>query len=274
MTIGITGASGFIGSHLVKALDGSGHKYIDIARADILKPETYRGLTSVVFCAGLSDPKSDPDALIKANADLPVKSAKLAASQNVGHFIFLSSIYALLGAEQPFLEDTAPRPIDPYGQSKANAELGLSHLSDIKRSIVRPPLVYGKGAGGNIAKLLKLSDLQIPLPFGAIDNKRSAVSIDNLVSALLFLTQQDQLDFDYQVYHVADQQSYSTQQLMTKIAHIAGKHPYFLSIPPSLLMFGLRCLGLKKMADQLCGDLTLEAHKLNAMGWHPSEHSR
>src|SRR5690606_33122416 len=103
-------------------------------------------------------------------------------------FIFVSSI-GVNGAQsaRPFRWDDSPMPVASYAQSKQKAEIRLWELvkgSDMELVIVRPPMVYGPSAPGNFKRLVSLIDCRIPLPFGSIVNKKSFVSIYNLVDFL------------------------------------------------------------------------------------------
>ena len=119
--------------------------------------------------------------------------ARLAAQSGVKRFVFLSSIKVngeLTTPGNPFTPDDEYVPNDPYGLSKYEAEQGLLALAKetgMEVVIIRPPLVYGPGVGGNFLSMIKWMSRPVPLPFGAIYNKRSLVALDNLVSFISFV---------------------------------------------------------------------------------------
>ena len=114
--------------------------------------------------------------------------ARLSADAGVKRFIFLSSIKVngeTTDANNPFTADDTYVPDDPYALSKYEAEQGLLALAkqtDMDVVIIRPPLVYGPGVKGNFSVMMKWVNRPVPLPFGAINNQRSLIALDNLVS--------------------------------------------------------------------------------------------
>ena len=98
--------------------------------------------------------------------------------------------------------------------------------------IIRPPLVYGKGVKGNFAKLLKLTSLSIPLPLASIKNKRSMVSIENLVS--LITTCLVHPNAANEVFLVSDDCDLSTPELLNLIAKIGGFRSIVFRFPKNL----------------------------------------
>ncbi len=157
----------------------------------------------------------------KINVDGTLNFATQAASEGVKRFIFLSSI-KVNGEEsiagKPFTEKDEASPSDDYAHSKYEAECGLLELS--KRSsmevvIIRPPLVYGPGVQGNFASLIKILQKGIPLPLGAINNKRSLIALDNLVDFILTCTNHPAAK--NQVFMISDGQDISTTELLKRL---------------------------------------------------------
>ena len=127
---------------------------------------------------------------LNINTHATLNLAKQAANEGVKRFIFISSI-KVLGEKSdfghPFNSTDQFNPQDPYSVSKVEAEIGLQKLmeeTNMEVVIIRPPLVYGRGVKGNFAKLMKLIALPFPLPLGSVNNKRSLVSIENLVDLI------------------------------------------------------------------------------------------
>ena len=125
----------------------------------------------------------------KVNCDATLALARLAAEAGVKRFIFLSSIKVngeTTDANNPFTaDDDMHVPDDPYALSKYEAEQGLLALAkktNMDVVIIRPPLIYGPGVKGNFSVMMKWVNRPVPLPFGAINNKRSLIALDNLVS--------------------------------------------------------------------------------------------
>jgi len=112
---------------------------------------------------------------------------RAAAQAGAGRFIYLSSIKAMGEATspgRPFRVDDPPRPEDAYGRGKLATEqaLAVAAQTEIELVVVRPPLVYGPGVGGNFRALLWLAASGLPLPFAGLDNHRSLLARDNLVA--------------------------------------------------------------------------------------------
>jgi len=186
----ITGASGFIGSYYLKhskwtkqLLPVSLRK---VAISEINWNEATRPISAILHLAGKAHQMEPiPDQIyFDINRDLTLDLAKTAKANGVSHFIFVSTVkvFGESRVDGILSADSPCHPEDPYGQSKYEAEILLKELEDehFKVAIVRPPLVYGPAAKGNIERLNKLIDLGIPLPLGGIQNRRSMVSLERL----------------------------------------------------------------------------------------------
>jgi UDP-glucose 4-epimerase len=178
MRIALTGATGFIGGHLLAALTRAGHDPIVLSRGDLSRPTArLEGAHALIHVAAIAHARgTDRTAYDAANRDLPLRLADAARSIGVTRFVFVSSINA------------ATRPDTPYGASKAAAERGLLAMPGLEPVIVRPPPVYGPDARGGFALLVRLAASPLPLPFGGTRNRRTIIAVDNLVDALLFAT--------------------------------------------------------------------------------------
>ena len=162
-------------------------------------------------------------------------------------------------------------PTDPYAISKAEAETGLLALaerSEMEVVIIRPPLVYGPGVKGNFASLLKLVETGLPLPLGAIHNKRSLVALDNLVD--LIITCVDHPAAANQTFLAADGEDLSTSDLLRRLAIAMGRPSRLIPVPAGLLLLGATALGKKAMARRLLGSLQVDISKTEeTLGWMP-----
>jgi len=249
MRILVTGATGFVGTHVVAHLRKSGHEVVlgvrrsqmsetaaavSVVSSDSGQDELHRavnGVEAVVHLAArvhvMHDTAVDPSAEFeKVNTAWTDRLAMAAKSAGVRRFVFLSSIKVNGEStrDHPFSATDDVDPRDPYGRSKWLAEQALSRLADdyFRVVVLRTPLVYGPGVGGNFVRLLGLVRSGIPLPLGGISNRRTMTSISNLVDAILYSIEAPL--GDYTLALVADGESYSTPGLLREIA-LASRRP-------------------------------------------------
>lgn len=297
MNILLTGATGFVGSRLADVLlHRTSHQLTSAVRrqgsvvcgqevvVDSLTVDTdwSKALLSqevVIHAAArahvMSDQSSDPIVEYrKVNVEGTLNLARQSVEAGVKRFVYISSIK--VNGEQtapgkPFTERDAPAPSDPYGVSKMEAEEGLMELAqntELEVVILRPPLVYGPGAKGNFASMLNLVKRQLPLPLGAVNNKRSLVALDNLVD--LIITCVDHPAAANQVFLVSDGHDASTTELLRAVARAMGKSSRLLPIPSDVLMIGAAVLGKKAVAQRLLGSLQVDISKArDLLDWEP-----
>ena len=237
----ITGATGFIGRNLCKQATKEGwsvrpavrHSGIlggvvvgDLAE-NIDWSSVLEGVDIVVHLAArvhvMQDSVSNPlEEFRKINTEATLNLAQAAAESGVKRFIYLSSIKVngeITDNESVFTEKDEFIPTDPYALSKYEAEQGLLILAEETQMdvvIIRPPLVYGPGVRANFLSMMKWVYKGIPLPFGAIQNKRSLVALDNLVSLILVCIKHPAAA--NQVFLVSDENDLSTTELLTIIS--------------------------------------------------------
>jgi nucleoside-diphosphate-sugar epimerase len=220
---------------------------------------------------GATDPLAE---FRKVNVEGTLNLARQAVEAGVKRFVYLSSIK--VNGEQTskgssFSEEDTPAPEDSYGISKMEAEQALRELSrdsDMAVVIVRPPLVYGPGVKGNFAKIIKLVEKGLPLPLGALHNKRSLVALDNLLD--LIVTCIDHPAAANQVFLAGDGQDISTTELLQGVGQVMGKPVRLVPVPNGMLMFGAGLLGKKAVAQRLLGSLQVDISKArNLLGWEP-----
>lgn len=291
----VTGGSGFVGSALIKRLLSEHRDILAVGRSDVNLPvETVKvssfselgalgqrlgSIDVVVHCAArahiMNDNTVDPLAEYrKVNVDGSLNVARHALEAGVKRFLFVSSI-KVNGEHtppgRPFTEEAAPAPEDPYGISKYEAERELQALcaeTDMELVIIRPPLVYGPGVKGNFASMIRLMEKGLPLPLGAVRNKRSLVALDNLVD--LIVTCVDSPAAANQVFLAADGQDISTTELLRNVANAMGKPARLLPVPSGLLMLGASLFGKKAVAKRLLGSLQVDISKARELlGWQP-----
>ena len=282
MKILITGQNGFIGKALFNLLQQQGHKVHGTVRSeqktdkDIVAvgdissttnwTEVLKDIESVIHLANrahvLNDKAKDPLTVFRqVNVDGTIQLAKQAVESGVKRFIFVSSIKVNgeFTDQKPFNVNDRPDPQDPYAISKLEAENALrkiSKKSSMEVIIIRPPLVYGQGVKGNFQRLTRLVELGVPLPFASINNKRSLISLDNLIQILAKSISYPALA--NQILLVADEQDLSTPELIRKIATSINKPVRLFHFPPNLLKILGKLIGQSKLIERLCENLQID----------------
>lgn len=208
----------------------------------------------------------------KTNCEMTLHLARVAAAAGVKRFVFLSSIgvHGVI-SKKPFTISDDPAPSEDYSISKLEAEIGLKEIAQatgMEVVIIRPPLVYGINAPGNFRKLAKLADRNLPLPLGAINNRKSLVALDNLVD--LIVTCIYHPNAANETFLVSDGHDLSTTELLTLMTLAAGKQPWLVPVPMSVINWGATVLGKKAVFDRLCGSLQVDiTHTKDTLGWTP-----
>ena len=170
-----------------------------------------------------------------------------------------------------FSEKDVPGPQYPYGISKWEAEQALRDVAantDLEIVILRPPLVYGFGVKANFRSLMKWVRRGVPLPLGAVHNKRSFVALDNLVSFIIHCI--DHPKAANEVFLISDGENVSTTELLQKMARAFGKRSFLLPVPVWLMTFVAGLLGKRDVSDRLFGSLQVDSSKArDLLGWKP-----
>jgi len=213
----------------------------------------------------------------RINCDTVLELVKLAANAGIKRFVFLSSIKVNGESTRPgesFTADSHYIPDGPYGLSKYEAEKGLLEIaknSDMEVVIIRPPLVYGPGIKGNFASMISWVKKGIPLPFGAIYNKRSLVALDNLVDFIILCARRDKSPkAANEVFLISDGGDISTSELLRKVAKSYGVKSRLIPIPESWMQFVLKILGKSGISNRLFGNLQVDSSKARELlGWNP-----
>ena len=295
MKVLITGATGFIGAPLTAALTDAGYQVRAAVRdrrgrsfppgAEIaLLPDLagavdwtplVTGIDTVVHLAGIAHVGPEiPDAIYdRVNHLATATLAGAAARAGVRKFVFMSSTRAQAGAQSraPLTESAEPRPTDAYGRSKLAAEAAV-RASGLPSTILRPALVYGPNPKGNLASLMRLAALPLPLPFGAFANRRSLLAFDNLIAAVRFALEDKRAENE--TFLVADPDAISVAELIALLRASAGRRPSLVPLPPALLSAVLGLIGKRDMVERLAGTLIAEPTKLLAAGWRPVTDTR
>jgi len=223
----------------------------------------------------MHDTASDPLAEFrKINTTGTLNFAIQAANAGVKRFIFISSIKVngeMTTNGIPFQVEFPTPPTDPYALSKYEAEHGLLSLAKntgMEVVIIRPTLVYGPGVKGNFAVMIKWLLTGIPLPLGMINNQRSFVALDNLVSFIMLCITHPRAANE--VFLISDGEDVSTTQLLQKIARAFNKRALLLPIPVICLQLTARLIGQSDKAGRLFNCLQVDSSKASdLLGWHP-----
>lgn len=290
----LTGTTGFIGTALRARLIRDGRRVHAAVRRVGGAPlefciggidaktdwsEALKGCRTVIHLAArvhvMRDGAADPLAEFrKVNVEGTIRLAWQAAAAGVHRFVFLSTIKVngeATARDRPFLPEDVPAPEDAYGVSKLEAELALQEVctsTGMEFVVIRPPLVYGPGVGGNFRSLLGWIQRGIPLPFGAIDNRRSLIAIENLVDLISVCARHPAAA--NQVFLVADGKDVSTTELLLKVAHAYGRKARLIPIPSLWLGCCAALLGKKKEVDRLLGSLVVDSTKAqDLLDWRP-----
>ena len=293
MRVLVTGAGGFVGSAVVKRLLADGVEVAGATRRPAGEPwqskspdlgphADWRALLAgaevVVHAAArahvLSETAGDPLSVFREiNTAGTAALAAQAAEAGVRRFIFLSSI-GVNGnrTTQPFTESDRPQPREPYAVSKLEAEQALwrtAAQTGMEVVVLRPPLVYGPGAPGNLGRLVAAVRRGALLPLGAVThNRRTLVGLDNLVDLVtVCLTHPAAAG---QVFLAGDAEDLSTTDLLRRIARSFGVPPRLLPAPVWLLRTGGTLLGRSSTIRSLCDSLQVDIAKArNLLGWAP-----
>jgi UDP-glucose 4-epimerase len=287
----VTGATGFVGRYLLPVLERNGWA----VRAAVRRPSGLQnevvvdsigagtdwraalaGVDAVVHLAARVHHPNDRDAeqlYRDLNIDGTLQLAHGAIAAGVKQFVFASTalVYGRNNdGRPPFSEDDELTPHNPYSRSKVEAEAGLKSLAQghaMGVTVVRPPLVYGAGAKGNFALLVKAARLGVPLPFAAIRNRRAFVSVQNLASFIASRLSGASRGFD--IFLVADEEQVSTPEFFKRLAKTAGGKARLVPAPAPLLGALLALGGRPDARQSLIGSLELNIAKALSTGWRP-----
>ena len=281
MLILLTGASGFVGSAILKTAQRRSIKIRPVYRSlDSVKGQPEAALVSgldsaadwfkalhgvdvVIHAAArahvMREAALDPLAEYRRiNVEGTVNLARQAAVAGVRRFVFISSIKVngeATALGHPFTADDSPAPEDAYGVSKAEAEAKLKQVAQetgMEVTIIRPPLIYGPGVKGNFVSLINWVGRGLPLPLGAVThNRRSLVGLDNLVNLILVCV--DHPKAANQIFLVSDGEDLSTADLLRKISGALGRPARLLWVPLGLIPFMAGLVGKRRFLNACLG---------------------
>ena len=294
MNILVTGASGFVGGHLCDYLIKHNVKFKAVVRKNINTLVNYQlifdqidaqtnwkkaleGVDVVIHLAGRAhvmdkSTKESYQEYASINVEATKNLAMQAAECGVKRFIFTSSI-GVNGnsSETPINEAQHENPQEHYAVSKYEAEKVLRVIAsetNLDVVVIRPPLVYGLGVKANFKKLIMLSELKFPLPFGAIDNKRSLIYVENLIDFIMLCVTHPKAAIE--TFLVSDDDDVSTTKLIQTVAGSEGNKPLLMPVSPTLLKIIFFLFGKKTMHVKLCCSLYADIAKAKSvLGWKP-----
>lgn len=255
MRVLVTGAGGFVGGALVPALAARGHDVRTLARDAAAEP-ALAGCDALVHLANLAHARFGREALRRVNIEGTVRLAAAAAAQGVRRVLYLSSSKA---------DPACGEPQDAYGESKLAAERQLAELAartGLEVVVLRPPLVYGPGVKANFLALLRAIARGVPLPFAALDNRRSLVFMANLCDAAGLCLETPRAAG--RTYAVSDGEPVAVADLCRRIGAALGRPARLFAVPRGVLALapGLRALTHTLVVD----DSALRAET----GWRPA----
>ncbi|KJS01665.1 MAG: hypothetical protein VR65_07900 [Desulfobulbaceae bacterium BRH_c16a] len=292
----VTGATGFIGKRLCEVLENRG---CDVKRIIRNSESQYKpgkcvaiggmdgntnwtklvaGYGCVVHLAArvhvmANVSRKSQDKYWQTNVSGTLRLAHQAVAVGVQRFVYMSSIKVNgeTTYEEPFRPEDDTAPVDFYGQSKHLAEKGLQEIAaetGLEVVIIRPPLVYGPEVKANFLRLLKWVHNGVPLPFGAVDNKRSFVYVDNLTDFIIKCVVHPAAAGE--TFLVSDGVDLSTSELIQKLAFYMNYSARLIPVPIGLLRLSARALGRTAQFERLCGSLQVDISKAERLlDWHP-----
>ena len=292
----ITGASGFVGQRLVKALKQQDVYVVGVGR-ELIRSEADIFYAVPDFTANKTWQKPLKDCAVVVhlaarvhvmhekvinpltefrlvNVEGTLRLAQEAANAGVKRFIFISSIKVngeFTEIDKPFTAQDAANPQDAYAISKYEAEQGLlliAQQTGMDVVIIRTPLIYGAGVKANFASMFKAVKREIPMPLGAIHNKRSFVYVGNLVSLIESCINHPAAK--NQIFLVSDGHDLSTTELLQACATALGVRSRLLAVPQNLIKGCAAILGKQSVAQRLCGNLQVDISKTyTLLNWKP-----
>lgn len=295
MRVLVTGATGFVGKFLCEALRRRGDEVIRVVRR---QPSGSDLLVSDIGPATDWRPAVDlkPDAVVHLAARVPGRNeslnvslsefrkvnvegtrnlARQLAAGGINRLVYLSSIKVCGESSEPGMalkEDAPASPCNPYAISKCEAEQALLEMARdgaMEVVIIRPPLVYGPGVGGNFATMVRLASSGFPLPLGGVqNNRRSLLGLENLADLIIICLRHEAAV--NQIFHASDGQDLSTADLLRSIGDAVGRPVRLLPVPVSLLRVAARLIGAPDVHQRLCGSLQVDSEKARQLlGWAP-----
>lgn len=277
----VTGASGFIGTYVMRALSEAGEYPVGLCRKptkglvhgfDLENPGDYsqvlKGAKAVVHCAarvhGKEDKKTELEDHLKANRDGTADLVKQAEAAGVETFVFLSTIavYGVNSSAQAIALNHPENPNTAYGQAKFKAERSVT-ASKMRSVILRVPQVYGPNGPGVWRRMLKLANSAYPLPFDYVGNRRSMIAVQNLADLIRHVVQDETVP---QLILATDQHDIGTTQIMSDLRKAFGRPRRLFTAPLPLFKLAAALVRRPYLFETYFGSLRFEPTEC---GWSP-----
>ena len=294
MRVAITGSDGFIGTNLIKALETKTYEIRKLVRFKALKSEdtlnignissktdwshSLKDIDCIIHCAGLAHNLKTSSQNLNSFKEINVLGtlnlAEQAVKAGVSRLVFLSSVKVngdKTYLDKPFLIGDAPNPEGAYANSKWEAEKGLHKFAskfNLEIVIIRAPLVYGPGVKANFLHLLKGVSKGLPMPLSSLKNKRSFISIDNLVSVLVSCIEKPQANGE--TFFVSDDFDISTTFLVESLAALMNRPSRLFYLPKRALHLGGLLSRKENLIQSLIDSLQVDiSHTKKVLNWAP-----
>ena len=292
----VTGAAGFIGAALCPLLVARGHRVVAATRRPIPAapgteplavgeigpntawsgsdwPSALAGVEAIIHLAQRAHAGPDPAALAAEPAAVAAL-LRAGAAAGVKRLVLVSSVKAMGEATapgRPFGADDEPHPEDSYGRAKLASERAARETArdaGVELAIVRPPLVYGPGVKANFRALIALAGSGLPLPFAAVDNRRSLIFRDNLADLLVLAAVHPAAAGT--VLLARDGEDLSTPALIRALAAGLGRRARLFPVPGAVLAALRRAPGIGAKLSRLTLSLQVDDGATRALlGWAP-----
>lgn len=266
-TILLTGATGFLGVNLLNSLEKKGYNVKSLNLRLKWSIEDFEKVNVIIHLAGKAhdlENVASPELYYEVNYNLTKELYDAFLKSNVDVFVYMSSVKAVADTVHEILtEDEVPNPLTHYGKSKLMAENYIvnSNLPFGKSFyVLRPCMIHGPGNKGNLNLLYKFSSTRIPWLLGSFQNKRSFLSIDNLIFILNELISRN--DIGSGIYNLADDMPISTNEIISIISQCRKREIIILKINPLLikmlfnicefLRLPINSNTLKKLTESYC----------------------
>jgi nucleoside-diphosphate-sugar epimerase len=292
MNLLVVGANGFVGRALCTHMSRKGlspygllrktQENLDVKKQFIVEDflnhsdwgSILKGMDGVIHTAGLAHANGRPEKdYYDVNTELTKKLALECVKAGVKRFVFISSIsvYGISSSQNIVTLSTPLHPIIPYGLSKLLAENFLKELHKqgvLEVVVIRPPLIYGANAPGNINFLLKAIKCNVPMPFARVKNLRSLLHVENLCDCLINCAINPKAPGN--TFLVSDAADISITSLIQHLAKGLNKYPKLFPFPFNLIYYILKIAGKEETLEKLTGSLQLDiSHIQKTLGWKP-----
>jgi nucleoside-diphosphate-sugar epimerase len=294
----LTGATGFIGRALLPVLVEHDHDVVaisrrpppadlmgrarwwraDLAGSEPLPDELFDGVAAVVHLAGLAHAggardRATVDRHRAINAAAPLRLAQAAAKRGVRRFLFVSTatVHGVTSPAASCREDQLLAPVGPYARAKAEGEAALRHFAAsgaIELVIVRPPLVYGPGVGGNFRELIGWAASGWPFPAARPAGRRHMIGLANLCDFLMLaMTHPNAAN---QTFLIGEDDGAPVEEMFRVLSRALGRGPFIVALPRSLLAAAFMLIGQGASFQRLYGDFIVDWRKARELlGWRP-----